>query len=384
MADSSRRRPVVLTTLFIAVVWGLSIYLVAVGNSEEFTAAGIIQFNLWMTSFTVVGAFITLRVPGNVIGWLCLAFAATWGVSSLAEGLPGYYEQGPATWVPDVFALVFPFWALGVALIGFLMLYFPDGRLPTPMASLVARILWAVTAFLMITGLIAPEYPDDSAVPWVNPFAVEYPIAVARSALLVVVACLLAAALVVISRFRRSTGVERMQLKWLAAAGSVAAVGFLVFLVVGVTTGFQPIHPQILFALIPVAIGFAVLRHRLYDIDRIISRTVTYGVVVTLLGTVFFGLVVSLRSLIPGEGAIPVAASTLVVAFAFLPLARSVQRMVDRRFNRSRYDAALVLDRLVADLQGSVEIDEIKDRTQSLVAEAFHPSSLGIWVADEG
>lgn len=384
MTDSSRRRLVVLTVLFIAVVLGLAIYFVVVGGGEGVTAADMIQVNLWMAAFTVVGAFITFRVPRNVIGWLSLAFAATWAVSSIAEGLPGYYEQNPAPWVPLVFALVFPFWPLGVALIGFLILRFPDGRLPSRAARLVARVLWTTTAFLMITGLIGPEYPVDYAVRWENPFAVEYPIEIARAAVLVVVACLLAAAVVLIARFRASSGIERMQLKWLAAAGSVAAVGYLVFLVVSVTSGIDPVvHPQTLFALIPVAIGFSVLRHRLYDIDRIISRTITYGLVVTLLGALLFGLVVSLRSLIPGEGAIPVAASTLVVAFAFLPLARRVQRIVDRRFNRSRYDAAQVLDRLVSDLQGSVAIDEIKDRTQTLVTEAFHPSSVGIWVADE-
>jgi hypothetical protein len=134
---------------------------------------------------------------------------------------------------------------------------------------------------------------------------------------------------------------------------------------------------------VPTAITVAILRYRLFEVDRLASRTVTYGTVVALLALCYAGLVVALRALVPVEGDLPVALSTLVVALAFLPLVRRVQRVVDRRFFRSRYDAGVVVARVAEELRGSLDLAEVTDRTETVVTEVFAPETVSIWVATD-
>ena len=130
----------------------------------------------------------------------------------------------------------------------------------------------------------------------------------------------------------------------------------------------------------PAGIVLAVTRYKLYEIDRIVSRTVTYVVVIGLLVAAYFGLVLGLRSVLPVEGPLPVALSTLAVAFASFPLARRVQAFVDRRFFRSRYDAAEVVASFASELRGTIETAAVVDRAEHVVDEVFSPQSVGVWV----
>jgi hypothetical protein len=131
---------------------------------------------------------------------------------------------------------------------------------------------------------------------------------------------------------------------------------------------------------IPVSIAIAVTRYRLYEIDRIISRTLSYGAVLVILAGIYSGTVLILRRLLPVEGDISVAISTLMVAFAFLPLVRRTQRVVDRRFFRSRYDASVVVSQLATELRGSLDMDRLADRAVSVIQETFEPEDASMWI----
>jgi hypothetical protein len=186
------------------------------------------------------------------------------------------------------------------------------------------------------------------------------------------------ATLSVIARFRRAGFVERQQIKWLLAATCVFAVAYML----GATSEDEWVWwvVSLAMAAIPLAILLAVLRYRLYEIDRIISRTVGYVLVIALLGAVYVAGAAALSSFLPDESPLAVAGSTLAVAAAFNPIRRRVQDWVDRRFNRSRYDARQVMDRFAGSLQGGVDSEEVVDGWVGVVSETMEPSSVGVWV----
>jgi hypothetical protein len=155
-----------------------------------------------------------------------------------------------------------------------------------------------------------------------------------------------------------------------AVVDGVLGSVFAVVVAVGMTT-------------IPLAMLVAVTRYRLYDLDRVVSRTIAYLLTVAVLGLTYVGLVVTMRGLLPVQGDLPVAISTLAVAVAFLPVAQRVQAAVDRRFFRSRYDAAQVVSRLADDLRGSLDLREVVERAEEVVEEVLSPETVGVWLAEE-
>jgi hypothetical protein len=194
----------------------------------------------------------------------------------------------------------------------------------------------------------------------------------------------LLAAVSLIVRYRRQRGVERLQIKWFA----FAVVNVIVLMTAReILEGSVPIPPVIwdlLFGVsvlaLPIAIGASVMRYRLYEIDRIVSRTVSYALVVGLLAAVFFVVVTALTSVLPGGSDLAVAASTLAVAALFNPLRRRIQLWVDRRFNRSRYDAQKVMNGFASSLRDRVDPDAVVDGWVGVVSETMHPSAAGVWV----
>jgi hypothetical protein len=196
--------------------------------------------------------------------------------------------------------------------------------------------------------------------------------------LVLTVACVAA----MVQRFRKAGAVEREQMKWL-----MLAVGFygVVYGTLAVINGEQPLGwVDVLFALslasIPVAIAIAVLRYRLYDIDRLLSRTVSYTVVVGLLAALFFGTISVLTSLLPAPSDVTIAASTLAVFALFNPLRKRVQNAVDRRFNRSRYDSRIVMEHFADTLRDQVDADQVVDGWVGAVSETMQPVSVGVWL----
>ena len=182
-------------------------------------------------------------------------------------------------------------------------------------------------------------------------------------------------------RWRASRGLERLQIKWLAIAASLVV---LALAVAGFNT--QALWEIVLVAaalsLIPVAIGIAILRYRLFEIDRIISRTVSYGLVVGMLGLVALGLVTLLTGFLPSDDPLVVAVATLAVAALFNPLRKRVQLLVDRRFNRARYDSQRVIDDFAETLRDETDPDEVVDGWVGVVEDTVQPTTVGVWVKE--
>jgi len=190
------------------------------------------------------------------------------------------------------------------------------------------------------------------------------------------------AAVCVVLQFRSSRGVERQQMRWVAAGVAGAVAGLLVSLPGGL--GLLPnyisaiVFPSLLLP--PVAIGVAVLRYRLYDLDRVVSRTLTYGLLTVLLGLGYAGLVLGLGRLLPEGSSLVVAAATLAAAALFQPLRRRVQQLVDRRFNRRRYDAVRTVDGFAARLRDQVDLDALHGELLSVVDQTMQPTRASLWL----
>jgi hypothetical protein len=341
---------VILGGYAISVAVGALLYFL--NHSAQRDLPGAVSNLVAYTTFTVMGSLIIARRPGHVIGWLLSTIGLAATLTVLAEEyakytlvtLPGSLSFGfTAAWVSNWL------WAPSVLLpTSFLLLLFPDGQLPSQRWRPVAWLAAGILATVMIANALVPG-PLNSVPQFANPLGIEL-LADVLNAILVVVGPLYLSVIAtcvvaVVLRFRRSRGDERQQLKWFAYAAGL----LLVFLVLNVQAG----DPSNLFfgvglTLFPLATGIAVLRYRLYDIDRLISRTLVYGLLSALLGAVYVGVVLVLGQLFGGIAEEPpswvVASATLAAAALFQPARRRIQQMVDRRFNRRRYNAAQTIE----------------------------------------
>lgn len=386
--------------------WGIAVF----GLTTGLYIAGLILVlmgggQLWLNelllpvvyAFAVVGFLIALKRPGNMIAWICLGGSFIWGLEVFSGGAVFYAlsHSGEPGWLGAVAAIGFPLWIPGIfGLFPLLFLLFPDGRLPSPRWRWV---LWVtvvgIPATYVFTVLVEEPYGYGRPSGIESPLAVLGPwfdrggvMAEALSALALLLQFfpVVAAIVALIVRYRRSSGLEREQVKWLATAGSTAVIAFIIsiFLVdiYGETVGLLAALP---FVLIPISIGIAVLRYRLYDIDRLLSRTVSYALVVGLLAAVFAGVAIGIPQLLGMSGDTPpllVAGATLAVAALFNPLRRRVQAMVDRRFNRTHYDARREVDRLSDQLRNDVRLDEVTDEVLDVVAKTMQPARASVWI----
>jgi hypothetical protein len=331
-----------------------------------------------MIAFAVVGALVAART-GNRLGWLFLA-AGTVGAVSLAveayaarvpaDSLPG------AAWAGWIFTVV-----LGmVGTLFFLVpLLFPDGRPPS-------RRWWPVVWVAIIDGLVQMVTVAVSDANFTNnfpklrdPVTVVAPLGRAyNQALAVGLLVLLAGGASMIVRFRRSGQEERLQLKWFMYASAIAVV---VIFVASELSNNPLLEWEIVFPLIPVAVGVAILKYRLYDIDRLISRTLSYAIVTGLLVGLYAGLVLLATQVLSITSPVAVAASTLAAAALFTPLRRRVQHVVDRRFNRVRYDADQTIAVFAARLQEGATLDAVRSDLLAVVNTAVEPAHLSVWTA---
>jgi hypothetical protein len=340
-------------------------------------------------AMATVGSVLAIRVPANAVGLLLVVSALTLGVQNLGAAyamgslaLAGGSWPGTAlaAWLDSVLLAV-PVLIISVVI----PLIFPDGHL------LSGRWRWAVAAILLsgggallATGFAPRVFPYTNLE---NPFYIEglEPLlsAIAVPDILGVVVFPLAIASVVI-RYRRGNVVERQQLKWLIAATAFAAIAWIVA-ILGTTIGSSVgwFGGLLAFVGFPVAIGIAVLRYRLYEIDRIISRTIAWAVVTGLVVTVFFVAVIALQAVLTdftqGE-TVAVAASTLVAAALFQPLRRRVQHVVDRRFDRAAYDARQTVEAFAERLRDEVALDAVVADLHEMVATSIKPTSLALWL----
>jgi hypothetical protein len=347
--------------------------------------------------FTLMGALIVTRRPGNTIGWLfCagLVFALTGALDAYAlYGLaarPGAPLPGAtaAAWVSSWS------WAVGLPMVLLLPLIYPDGRLPSRRWR---PVLW-LTGVLLVSSVASyafrPGPLEASEVPVAaNPLGVEGsgPLLEAVDGVGSVLSVLLFLAVVasVLLRFRRATGVERQQLKWFAYATVGVMVGFIISALVASVVG---VRGELLGDLLssgltvgwPVAIGIAVLRYRLYDIDRLINRTLVYGLLTILLALAYGTCVVVLGQLFGTVGGEPpswaVAGATLAVAALFSPARRRIQAAVDRSFNRRRYDAARTVEAFSVRLRHQVDLDTLAGELLGVVDTTVEPTTVSLWL----
>ena len=359
------------------------------------------MFVVFGTPYAVVGALIATREPRNVVGWLMLGISISFAFQFFLETyFADHSDQVALAWIGNWS------WHLNLALSGqILPLVFPNGRL---LSRRWRPVLWIVLVSLALGivsgGLQSGTLDLDSTIS--NPLGVSgqaAPIiaALGRLGELLAATGFLLSVSSLAMRLRRSHGRERQQLKLFSYIGGLALCGL------GLTTmtGFareiagsnEPAWIEVLDAIgwltawplilvgLPVAIGTAVLRHHLYDIDLVIKRTLVYGTLTLLLVTVYLGLVLSLRSLLnplTGESDLAVAASTLAVAALFRPLRHRIQRLVDRRFYRQRYDATQAAEAFTSRLRQEVDLDTVTTDLLDVVQETLQPTHATLWLKD--
>ncbi len=353
--------------------------------------------------YAAVGAILVIRRPNNRIGWTLFASGAAFAIllTPSIHATATQFVDGSAPAVEAALAILTA-GATGMAL--FLLLFvlaliFPSGRWP---GGRRGRILWWVF-IVAAASTVACFFKPTITVQLDNlpdPVAVRNPLSVAPSLpvwgvldpnvlTLPLVVLILGAVISLVVRFRRSAGVERQQLRWFVAAAA--------FLGLAITAGFTlaAIAPEIghsglnwipvliAYPCVPIAIGIAVLRYRLYEIDRIVSRTISWTLTTGLVAALFAGLIVALQAVltpVTDQNSLAVAGSTLAAAALFQPIRRRVQSAVDHRFNRSRYDADHIVGGFATNLRGQTDLDQISGGVADAVTRALRPASVGVWM----
>lgn len=337
-------------------------------------------------AYLATGLILLIRVNWHPVGWLLMVIALTqavlftsnWGARMVTPAFGIDVEWWH--WIDHIAAYSL-FWPAFVALFAI----FPDGLSQlSPSQRRYSRSLLFACIPLIIVPFLSDQVRVVANGPLVpNPTGLTLvPIEAIEIGAVGVLALTLMSAGGLVVRSRRASPTVRLQHRWLLVAAGLLIAWLPIATVVSIITGSQAWWSPIVVSYvgIPIAIAIAITRYRLYEIDRIISRTLSYGAVLVILGATYFGLVLIIRRLFPVEGDLAVAISTLVVAFAFLPLVRRTQRVVDRRFFRSRYDAAVVVAQLATELRGSLDMARLVERAVSVVQETFEPEEAGIWI----
>jgi len=380
--------------LCLAAVPWLDQLLRRAGRADlvQFTFPGVAVPVLAMVSSVTVGAVVAARRPAHPVGWLLLGIA----LSLTGSGVTAqYFVYGllvrpgalPAARYAVLYQPATAFTAL--TLIGFVLLLTPTGSLPSPRWRWLARVMAVtpVVLVLVVTLVGGPVDPRYQALG--GPFDLRgldgVLLAANRAALAVTVVGLVAAAASLVGRFRHARGVERLQLRWVALAAvlvGLGAVGVLFSQAVGgsgagilfdVAGGCCLVVP-------PVATGAAILRYRLYDLDRIISRTLAYGLLTLLLGGGYAAVVLGLGQLLGRDSPLVVAGATLAVAALFQPARRRIQAAVDRRFNRRRHNTAERIAAFGDRLHQQIDLDSVTVELLAVVDQTMQPTQVWLWL----
>ena len=394
-AAGRSRRAARMTTVLLAAVMVALLAFMGVLSALTGTLTG---GKLWQAASVltivlvtgVVGLVVAGHQPRNPVGWL-LAGEAVFMLLSVAGGgyanlvyRLGYHDLAFAGPPALVLNQLFSYLLIGFPLV---ILLFPDGRLPSRRWRWVVWIYLAITAAVVLATsvavliLVAGHHVDLQAsgnlaslgrwgTAWVIPSQAAFFITVGAFWLAAIARQALS--------WRRSAGERRQQLKWLASGAAVCGV----FGIWAIATNSAIWEVLILgFAALPLSIGMGILKYRLYDIDRIISRTVAYAIVTGLLVGVYAGLVLLATQVLRFHGTVAVAASTLAAAALFSPVRSRVQRAVDRRFNRARYDAGQTVAAFAARLKDTVDLDSVRDDLAGVVHRALEPAHVSVWIS---
>jgi hypothetical protein len=359
--------------------------------------AATIAIGILQVATTTVAALILVRVPRQLVGWLLMATGVFYAVSILAAVIAfAAYAVGPAGLLTAQWGGWFAFASStvsGVTIVA-IPFVFPDGRFTSPT---VGRALFVFAAPALAVGMAMLLQPGRMLLVTFldNPLGVgpdlfgALPPVVLGGIAAYIGAPVVIAAVSLTRRFRRSRGVERQQLKWFVASAIVMTTALIITGLFGfvLNDGVRDEWPLVAYALaataVPIAIGIAILRYRLYAIDRIISRTISYGVLTALLVAVFAIVVVGLQTILSSftrGDAVPVAVSTLVVFALFQPLRRKVQTTIDRRFYRTPYNVERIQAAFAARLSNNVDLESLAGEVRNVVGAAIAPESVGLWL----
>ena len=370
--------------------------------------SAVLVFVVPFLAFPIVGILIASRRPGNPIGWICLGAGIFWMLSILTGvyGVYGLVARPGAVPFPAAFgSLTEWLWMPALGLLGiYLVLLFPDGSLPSrrwrPLAWLSGVVIVLGSAGI---ALRRGRLPDLGGVR--NPFGLEehlWVVDVMSTAVLLFPLCLLASAISLVLRFLRSGGEERGRIKWIAFAASLVGVGFFSVIIGGffipsdAAGGARPLWQRLLedavtlsFAGVPVAVGIAVLRYRLYDIDVIINRTLVYGSLTVMLALIYLGGVTTTQAVFrtlagqEEQAQMIIVASTLIIAALFNPLRRRIQAFIDRRFYRRKYDARKTLEAFSSKLRDETDLKALSGDLEGVVRETMQPAHVSLWLRPE-
>jgi hypothetical protein len=339
-------------------------------------------------SAVTVGAVVASRRPRHPSGWLLLLLGAalTLAAVGLAEVSAAVAGLGSSGWLAPYLPVAI---LIAVDCTAFLLLLTPSGSLPSPrwrpwaaVTAVIPAVVVLVVALTHVRG--APVHHVTSPLDLRALSAAEA--VIFQVAFVICQVANLVATISLVVRFRRARGVERQQLRWLVlATGVVLALSAVV--VAGVLSG-APVLAGLVGGLCPAvlsgAIGAAVLRYRLYDLDRIISRTLAYGLLTVLLGGSYAVVVLGIGQWLASGSSLVVAGATLAVAAAFRPAQRRVQAAVDRRFNRRRYDGARTIEAFSARMRDHVDLDSLTGRLLGVVEQSMQPASVSLWLRPSG
>jgi hypothetical protein len=361
---------------------------VADGDSVPHLVADASYLNavLVVLTFSAVGALIVSRRPGHRVGWIFCIAGLLSAVTELATSyavhadrsrppLPGRdpaASVGNVGWVPALGAIVF------------LLLLFPDGRPLTRRWTLAVRLAGLGIVLATVAVALHPhELLPQEGLRVGNPYAIPAAKPVLE-ALVVLGAVLTLGAMVagvvsLVLRWRRAVGAERLQLNWFTYAAAVLAVAVLVTSDLGDSVLLGAVRAALIGPVLAVATGVAILRHRLYDIDVVINRTLVYGALTAALGAVYLGLVL-LLGLALGRSNLTIAVATLTVAALFRPLRSRIQAAVDRRFYRRRYDAARTLQRFGSRLRDELDLDALQGELVGVIEQTVQPEHVTLWL----
>jgi hypothetical protein len=386
-------------------MWALTVLAVALTllsaslNEPSSSFQNTAFLSLLIFAFSTVGALVASRRPENPIGWLFCSGAFIWIVGELAleYGVYALITNPPGALPAGAWAAWFGGWARGMGwflIVVFLLLLFPTGRLPSPRWR---PVLWAAVGYIGFFTLVvwlSPVSADTRLQEFVrNPLGLE----IAIMNLLVDLLYLTIPLLVVVSgtavivRFRSSRGDERQQLKWFAYAVAVMVVVFVIWFSLELA-GLVPLS-ALAFTVpllgLPIAVGIAILKYRLYEIDLLINRTLVYGSLSAMLALVYLGGVATTQAIFRAltsqehQTQLAVVISTLVIAALFNPLRRRIQSFIDRRFYRSKYDAAKTLEAFSARLRDETDLDALSDDLVGVVRETMQPTHVSLWLRPE-
>jgi hypothetical protein len=350
-----------------------------------------LETSMVAVGYSTVGAIVASRLPHSPIGWLFCAIGLTFGVSHFSAEYAAYALLAPSRSLPggEVFAWLTSWvWVYGLGLIVYLDLLFPNGRLPSARWRWFARFTAIVLLPAAILAALSPGLILSSTLD--NPLGIEGLPNASKEIEAFMYALVVVGASSMLARLRHAGRIERQQIKWFAYATAVAISGVILkntlYPAVGVTWVWWVglILTTVGVVSSPVAMGIAIFRYRLYEIDLIINRTLVYAPLTALLVALYFGAIVLLQSVfvaLTGEqSTLAVVASTLLIAALFTPLRRRIQTVIDRRFYRRKYDAAKTLEAFSAKLRDETDLDALSEDLVGVVGETMQPEHVSLWL----